>query len=163
SVFDAVVVGSGAGGGIVVKELAAAGWSVALLERGPWLESASFGHVETRDGWITGVYRVPCGPAPSEVRTVRARGAEAGPRGRPVAAIPRALCLCPVRRLQRIRVRSGSKVFDVGERYPTGACDGKLPAYPECVRSRDYGRSPRQPGRRRVPGGDAQEEELGEA
>ena len=73
NVFDAVVVGSGAGGGIVAKELTAAGWSVVLLERGPWLQSESFGHVETRDGWITGVHRVPFGPGPSEVRTVRAR------------------------------------------------------------------------------------------
>src|SRR5512138_2067897 len=34
--FNAVVVGAGAGGGIVAKELAAAGLSVLLLERGKW-------------------------------------------------------------------------------------------------------------------------------
>ncbi|HLV88732.1 MAG TPA: GMC family oxidoreductase [Candidatus Sulfotelmatobacter sp.] len=34
---NAVVVGAGAGGGIVAKELAAAGLSVVLLERGKWL------------------------------------------------------------------------------------------------------------------------------
>ena len=67
---DAVVVGSGAGGGIVAKELAAAGWRVALLERGPWLKT--FGHLETRDSWTTGIDPVPFGPAPSEIRTVRA-------------------------------------------------------------------------------------------
>ena len=33
---NAVVVGSGAGGGIVAKELATRGFSVVLLERGPW-------------------------------------------------------------------------------------------------------------------------------
>ena len=33
---NAVVIGSGAGGGIVAKELAEAGLSVVLLERGPW-------------------------------------------------------------------------------------------------------------------------------
>ena len=33
---NAVVVGAGAGGGIVAKELAAAGLSVVLLERGKW-------------------------------------------------------------------------------------------------------------------------------
>ena len=54
---DAVIVGSGASGGIVAKELAAAGWRVVLLERGPWLES--FGHLETRDAWVTGIGRVP--------------------------------------------------------------------------------------------------------
>ena len=69
---DAVIVGSGAGGGIVAKELASAGWSVVLLERGPWLQSAGFGHVETRDGWVTGIHRVPFGPGPAEIRTVRA-------------------------------------------------------------------------------------------
>jgi len=69
---DAVVVGAGAGGGIAAKELATAGWSVVLLERGPWLKSSDFGHLETRDGWVTGVSHVPFGPDPSEVRTVRA-------------------------------------------------------------------------------------------
>src|SRR5208337_4461518 len=33
---NAVVVGAGAGGGIVAKELSAAGLSVVLLERGKW-------------------------------------------------------------------------------------------------------------------------------
>src|SRR6266851_2423957 len=67
---DAVVVGAGASGGIVAKELAAAGWRVVLLERGPWLET--FGHLETRDAWVTGIDRPPFGPERSEVRTVRA-------------------------------------------------------------------------------------------
>lgn len=34
--FNAIVVGSGAGGGIVAKELAVAGLTVALMERGDW-------------------------------------------------------------------------------------------------------------------------------
>ncbi len=67
--FDAIVVGAGAGGGIVAKELAVAGWRVLLVERGPWLKS--FGHLETRDSWTTGIDRVPFGPTPDEVRTVR--------------------------------------------------------------------------------------------
>ena len=33
---NAVIVGSGAGGGVVAKELAEAGLSVVLLERGKW-------------------------------------------------------------------------------------------------------------------------------
>jgi len=37
---DAVVVGAGAGGGVVAKELATAGLSVALLERGKWYSAA---------------------------------------------------------------------------------------------------------------------------
>src|SRR5512137_1648621 len=37
---NAVVVGSGAGGGVVAKELASAGFSVVLLERGKWHSAA---------------------------------------------------------------------------------------------------------------------------
>ena len=37
---NAVIVGSGAGGGVVAKELAAAGLSVAVLERGKWYSAA---------------------------------------------------------------------------------------------------------------------------
>src|SRR5512139_3183175 len=37
---NAVVVGAGAGGGVVAKELAAAGLKVALLERGKWHTAA---------------------------------------------------------------------------------------------------------------------------
>lgn len=33
---NAIVVGAGAGGGIVAKELAVAGYSVVLFERGEW-------------------------------------------------------------------------------------------------------------------------------
>ena len=34
--YNAIIVGAGASGGIVAKELAVAGLSVALLERGDW-------------------------------------------------------------------------------------------------------------------------------
>lgn len=71
---DAVVVGAGASGGIVAKELAVAGWRVVLLERGPWL--TTFGHVETRDAWVTGIDRVPFGPDLTDVRTVRSSDRE---------------------------------------------------------------------------------------
>jgi choline dehydrogenase-like flavoprotein len=67
--FDAIVVGAGAGGGVVAKELAFAGRRVLLVERGPWLKS--FGHLETRDSWTTAIDRAPFGPTPDEVRTVR--------------------------------------------------------------------------------------------
>ncbi len=69
--LDAVIAGAGAGGGIVAKELASAGWNVALLERGPWLKT--FGHLEARHSWTAGAGNVPFGPDPSEVRTVRGR------------------------------------------------------------------------------------------
>jgi len=43
---DAIVIGSGAGGGIVAKELAAAGLSVIVFERGKKYTQAHFNHSE---------------------------------------------------------------------------------------------------------------------
>ena len=46
---DTVVVGAGAGGGIVAKELAVAGLRVMLLDRGPSFTASDFGHDELFD------------------------------------------------------------------------------------------------------------------
>ena len=43
---DFVIVGSGAAGGVMAKELATAGHSVVLLEQGPHLQAADFKHDE---------------------------------------------------------------------------------------------------------------------
>jgi choline dehydrogenase-like flavoprotein len=43
---DVVVVGSGAGGGVVAGELAAAGWNVIVIERGPLADPPTFTHRE---------------------------------------------------------------------------------------------------------------------
>ena len=43
---DFVVVGSGAAGGVMAKELSAAGFSVVVLEQGPHLKAADFKHDE---------------------------------------------------------------------------------------------------------------------
>ena len=43
---NAVIVGAGAGGGVVAKELSEAGLSVALLERGPWPQFELHDHDE---------------------------------------------------------------------------------------------------------------------
>jgi choline dehydrogenase-like flavoprotein len=48
---DFVVVGSGAAGGIVAKELAAGGFSVVVLEQGPYLKERDFRHDELRTIW----------------------------------------------------------------------------------------------------------------
>jgi choline dehydrogenase-like flavoprotein len=40
--FDVCVIGSGAGGGPVALTLAEAGYSVVVLEKGPWLQAADF-------------------------------------------------------------------------------------------------------------------------
>lgn len=44
--YDAVVIGSGAGGGPLAARLAAAGWSVALLEKGPMRQREDYSHDE---------------------------------------------------------------------------------------------------------------------
>lgn len=43
---DFVIIGSGAAGGVMAKELATAGHSVVLLEQGPHLQAADFNHDE---------------------------------------------------------------------------------------------------------------------
>ncbi len=45
---DFVVVGAGAAGGIMAKELATAGFSVVVLEQGPYLTTADFSHDEIK-------------------------------------------------------------------------------------------------------------------
>ena len=45
-IVDFVIVGSGAAGGIIAKELATAGYSVVVLEQGPRLSEREFDHDE---------------------------------------------------------------------------------------------------------------------
>src|SRR5712692_606648 len=62
---NAVVVGSGAGGGIVAKELAEAGLTVVLLERGPAYGESHFSHDELHCACDMGRPRA-YGPIPPE-------------------------------------------------------------------------------------------------
>jgi choline dehydrogenase-like flavoprotein len=43
---DFVIVGSGAAGGVLAKELSTAGFSVVVLEQGPYIAASDFGHDE---------------------------------------------------------------------------------------------------------------------
>jgi choline dehydrogenase-like flavoprotein len=45
---DFVVVGSGAAGGIIAKELSSNGFRVVVLEQGPYLTEADFTHNEVK-------------------------------------------------------------------------------------------------------------------
>src|SRR5688572_25884984 len=45
-VVDFVIVGSGAAGGVLAKELATAGFDVVVLEQGPWQNESQFTHDE---------------------------------------------------------------------------------------------------------------------
>lgn len=60
---DFVVVGSGAAGGVVARELSQAGFSVVVLEQGPWLTNADFKHdelwVNYRGGYTNDWEQVP--------------------------------------------------------------------------------------------------------
>lgn len=49
-IFDVCVIGTGAGGGVVIDQLTAAGFSVVALERGPYLPTSEFDDDELRNG-----------------------------------------------------------------------------------------------------------------
>lgn len=49
---DFVVIGSGAAGGSVAKELSEAGFDVVVLEQGPYLKEKDFTHDEVRFGYL---------------------------------------------------------------------------------------------------------------
>ncbi len=52
---DFVVVGAGAAGGVVAKELATAGFRIVVLEQGPYLREKDFTHDEIRDSHLEGL------------------------------------------------------------------------------------------------------------
>jgi len=49
-IFDVCVIGTGAGGGVMIDQLTAAGFSVVALERGPYLATSEFDDDELRNG-----------------------------------------------------------------------------------------------------------------
>ncbi|MGH7505916.1 MAG: GMC family oxidoreductase [Longimicrobiales bacterium] len=52
-VVDFAIVGSGAAGGVLAKELASTGFDVVVLEQGPWRQSHEFRHDELAN-WVLG-------------------------------------------------------------------------------------------------------------
>lgn len=72
---NAVVVGAGAGGGVVAKELACAGLSVVLLERGKWLTAFDCRKDDLRNQRVT---TLGCGFGPDDERYRRVSVDETG-------------------------------------------------------------------------------------
>ena len=56
---DFIVVGSGAAGGIVARELSRAGNSVVIMEQGPRLEPGDFEHDELKYRQLSGITNNP--------------------------------------------------------------------------------------------------------
>jgi choline dehydrogenase-like flavoprotein len=52
---DFVIVGSGASGGVLARELATAGFSVVVLEQGPWRRNDEFRHDEVENWLLSGM------------------------------------------------------------------------------------------------------------
>lgn len=59
SVPDFVIVGSGAAGGVLAKELAEAGFQVIVLEQGPYLRNSDFEHDELKYSFRYGITNDP--------------------------------------------------------------------------------------------------------
>lgn len=70
---DFVVIGAGAAGGIVAKELSTAGFSVVVLEQGPYLRESEFTHDEVKN---VGQWAM-CNDMKTQPNTFRARETEA--------------------------------------------------------------------------------------
>src|SRR4030095_12475360 len=51
SEVDFVIVGAGAAGGIIAKELSSAGFRIVVLEQGPYLKEPDFEHDELKVNW----------------------------------------------------------------------------------------------------------------
>src|SRR5262245_55230859 len=56
---DFAIVGSGAAGGVIARELSQAGLSVVLLEQGPRLSPAQFEHDELKYWFLAGITNDP--------------------------------------------------------------------------------------------------------
>ena len=61
---DFVIVGSGASGGIIARELSRAGHSVVVMEQGPRMSPGDFEHDELKYSMLSGITNNPATKAP---------------------------------------------------------------------------------------------------
>jgi choline dehydrogenase-like flavoprotein len=69
---DFVIVGSGAAGGVLAKELATAGFDVVVFEAGPWQQPNQFTHDELAEGRENAMLNLAFEP----IQTIRASEAD---------------------------------------------------------------------------------------
>src|SRR6185503_5137671 len=74
---DFVIVGSGAAGGVIAKELSTAGFTVVVLEQGPRIEPSEWVHDELR-GQTGGSYTNDAKKQPQTFRKTEAEVAKVG-------------------------------------------------------------------------------------
>jgi choline dehydrogenase-like flavoprotein len=72
---DFVVVGSGAAGGVMARELSRSGFTVVVLEQGPRLRPGDFEHDELKYGYLSGITNDPAS-SPQTFRDDPAQTAE---------------------------------------------------------------------------------------
>lgn len=77
---DFLVIGAGASGGVVAKELATAGFNVVVLEQGPYLRERDFSHDEIKYAFLPGLTNDP------KLQPIMYRRSDAEP-ARPMKAI----------------------------------------------------------------------------
>ena len=76
STIDFVVVGSGAAGGVMARELAQAGFDVVLMEQGPRFKAQDFRHDELKNWFDHGITNDPARNPQSFRKTSRDRAAD---------------------------------------------------------------------------------------
>src|SRR5438270_7662434 len=52
---DFLIIGAGAAGGVMAKELSSAGFRIVVLEQGPWLKASDFRHDEVSVAFRSGL------------------------------------------------------------------------------------------------------------
>ncbi len=77
---DFLVIGAGAAGGVVAKELATAGFDVVVLEQGPYLHEKDYSHDEIKYSFLPGLTNDP------KIQPITYRKSE-GETARPIKAI----------------------------------------------------------------------------
>ncbi len=86
---DFVIVGSGASGGVLARELSQAGFAVVVLEQGPYRTAADFGHDEVKNMMLGDLTSHPGWADPQSFRHDPTETAQVGNGGLPAALYAR--------------------------------------------------------------------------